>query len=257
MYFSTYTLEALHLLCLDILGIIYYIGNGKRNTGDWCFSDGFVTFGDITALYSSLFRGQVLSIVSDCSYSGNWVKACCQYLDEQGVQPCGHSADKKGILLKVYASCKPTEVAATPCFSVQCVVNDKNNGSMSYYLGRKLRKTQHSYGVNYTDIRCGKKFEEPCALPPEHTWHKWLENQRVYLVRGSDHGRPAWHYVLLVDDEETIKIFKEKTQGEAAGTETINVSNFGQVIKSGWGKEPPNQVRDWIDKNYTNSFITS
>ena len=173
------------------------------------------------------------------------------------MQPCGHSADKKNILLKVYASCKPNEVAATPCFSVQCATNDKNNGLMSYYLGKKLRETQHSYGVNSTVIRCGKKFEGPCALSPEFTWHKWHANQRVYLVRGKDRGRPAWHYVLLIDDEETIKIFKEKTQGEAAGTETIDINNFGEVLKSGWGKEPPNQVRDWIEKNYTNTSITS
>ena len=238
------------VLLLFFLGIIYYAGDGKRNTGDWCFSDGVITFGDITTLYSSLFRGQVLTVVTDCSYSGSWVKALFQYLDEQGVQPCGHSASKKGILLSVYASCKPTEVAATPCFSVECAVNDKNNGILAYYLGKKLRETQHSYGVNSTVIRCGKKFEEPCAFPLELTWHKWFENQRVYLVRGKDRGRLAWHYVLLVDDEETIKIFKEKTQGEAAGTQSIDVNSFGQVLKSGWGKEPPNQVRDWIEKNY-------
>ena len=202
------------------------------------------------AQYNCFFRGRVLTIVTDCSYSGNWVKACCQYLDEQGVQPCGHSGDKKGILLKVYASCKPTEVAATYCFSVHAAQNDKNNGTMSYYITKELRETQHSYGVNCTDIRCGKRFEEPCALPSEYTWHKWDENHRVFLVRGNDRGRPAWHYVLLVDDEETIKIFKEKTQGDAAGTQSIDVTNFGQVIKSGWGKDPPNEVKDWIDKNY-------
>ena len=231
-------------------GIIYYCGNGKRNTGDWCFSDGFVTFDDITTLYNSFFKGQVLTIVTDCSYSGNWVKACSQYLDEQGVQPCGHSAKDKGIFLKVYASCKPTEVAATLCFSVQAAHNDKNKGIMSYYLGEKIKETQHSFGLDFTRIRCGKKFEEPCALSPKYTWHTWNENQRVFLVRGNDRGRPAWHYVLLVDDEETIKIFKQKTQAEAAGTHTIDINDYGQVLKSGWGKDPPNKIKDWIDQTY-------
>ena len=237
------------------VGIIYYCGHGKRNTGDWCFKDGFISFEDIVSLYMSYFRGRVLSIVTDCSYSGNWVKACSQYLDEQAVQPCGHSADKNGILLKVYASCKPTEVAATPCFSVRCAVNDKNTGVMAYYTnGLKLRETQHSYGVDFTKIRCGKKFEEPCTFPPNYTWHKWNESERLFLVRGKDHGRSAWHYVLLVDDEETIKIFKEKTQGDAAGKESIDVASYGQVLKSGWGETPPNEITDWVHKNYGGTY---
>ena len=187
--------------------------------------------------------------MSDCSYSGNWVKACSQYLEEQGVQPCGHSADKKGILLKVYTSCKPTEVAATTCFSVRCVMNDKNNGGMSYYLGKKLREMQHSYGINFTRIRCGKKFEEPCALSPNYTWHKENEGNRVFLVRGKDRSRPAWHYVLLVDDEDTIKAFHEKVK---AGT--VDVADYGEVLKSGWGENPPNEIKDWIDENYDSVY---
>ena len=100
------------------------------------------------------------------------MKECCQYLDEHGVQPCGHSAKEKGILMKVYASCRPGEVAATPCFSVRTVDSDKNSGCMSYYLGKQMRDNQHSFGTNFTSLRCGKKIEEPCALSPDYTWHK-------------------------------------------------------------------------------------
>ena len=51
---------------------------------------------------------------------------------------------------------------------------------------------------------------------------------------------------LLVDDPETIHIFKEKSQGENAGTQTTNVSDYGKAISSGCGQEPPQQVTDWI-----------
>ena len=78
-----------------------YIGAGKRNTGDWCFEDGFITFRDLTHLYLQLLHGRVLSIVTDCSHSGCWVKQCMTFLDEQGVGPCGHSARDKGVLIKV------------------------------------------------------------------------------------------------------------------------------------------------------------
>ena len=71
-----------------ILVLLHYIGAGRRGTGDWCFEDGFITFRDIAQLYlraSHNFKGRVLAIVSDCSYSGCWVRECMEFLDEQGV----------------------------------------------------------------------------------------------------------------------------------------------------------------------------
>ena len=184
--------------------------------------------------------------MSDCSHSGSWVKECSQYLDEQGVRPCGHSAAEKGILLKVYASCRPDEIAAAPSFSVHCATNDKNNGRMSYFIfGKELRESQHTYGISFTEVQCGKMIDEPCSVSPELTWQRRNEARRVYLVRGKDRNRPAWHYVLLLDDEETIKKFKERVDSG-----TIDVAKFGQVLKSGWGKDPPNEVRDELEHKY-------
>ena len=63
------------------------------------------------------FQGKVLTIVSDCSYSGSWVREAMAFLDEQGVGPCGHVAKEKGILIKVYTSCLVDEVPAELAFS--------------------------------------------------------------------------------------------------------------------------------------------
>ena len=241
----SYSWPFLHLVPFAITVLIYYFGNGKRNTGDWCFKDGFITFRDIASLYQRFFCGGVLTIITDCSHSGCWVKDCTRYLDEQGVKPCGHSANANEVLLKVYASCRPGDVAATPCFSVQGVRNDKNTGQMSYYINTKLRENQHSFGINFTDITCGSKIEESCALSPNFSWQNKSDGERVYLVRGKDGERPAWHYVLLVDDEETIKKFKE-----ALAIGTVDVAKFGQILKSGWGEDPPNTVRDEMDRKY-------
>ena len=58
-------------------------------------------------------------------------------------------------------------------------------------------------------------------------------------------GKPVWHYVLLADDEETIKEFHEKIkQG------SLDVINYGQVLKSGWGQEPPEETKKWIKEHY-------
>ena len=50
----------------------------------------------------------------------------------------------------------------------------------------------------------------------------------------------------MVDDEETIRQFVEKTHGDNAGKHTVNVADYGQVLKSGWGEEPPNEVKEWM-----------
>ncbi len=68
------------------------------------------------------------------------------------------------------------------------------------------------------------------------------------LTRGTDRGRKAWHYVLLVDDPETIRIFKEKTQGKLGGILTMDVTDYGEVLKSGFGEEPPQEVKDWLTR---------
>ncbi len=80
---------------------------------------------------------------------------------------------------------------------------------------------------------------------PEYTWMKASQGDRLYLVRGKDRGQPAWHYVLLVDDEEIKQAFEEKVKSG-----NVDVALYGQVLQSGWGRDPPNELRDEMDKQY-------
>ena len=61
----------------------------------------------------------------------------------------------------------------------------------------------------------------------------------IYLVRGKDKGRPAWHYVLV--DEGRENAFKEKV---ASGT--VDVAKYGKVITSGWGNDATDDAIDAI-----------
>ena len=194
------------------------------------------------------YRGHILTVVSDCSHSGNWVRECYKFMDEQGVGPCGHCAIKKGILVKCYASCRPMEVAMTLGFSVRAVMFDKNSKEVMYRTGNcRIDEKQVTSGEDFTRITCGKAVDEQCGLDANLTWEIKNEGNRVYLVRGKDRGKPAWHYVLLVDDEETIDVFEQTV---ASGT--VDVANFGQVLYSGWGTDPPNEIADKIYNKYYN-----
>ncbi len=124
--------------------------------------------------------------------------------------------------------------------------NAKNTGTLSYWMGAELNKSQRAFGIDCTKLRCGKTPQDPCSMTsPEYTWMKASQGDRLYLVRGKDRGRPAWHYVLLVDDEETKQAFEEKVKSG-----NVDVALYGQVLRSGWGKDPPNELRDEMDKQY-------
>ena len=55
---------------------------------------------------------------------------------------------------------------------------------------------------------------------------------RIYLIRGQDRGRAAWHRVL--EKKHLLGLFLKRTRGGS-----LDVADFGDVLGSGWGKDPP------------------
>ena len=228
--------------------VIYYVGAGRRNTGDWVFEDGFITFRELADIYvrNSNFRGRVLTIISDCSYSGCWVRDCMDFLDEQGVQPCGHKAREKNILIKVYASCQSIEIPTEYCYAVNGTNNDKDTGVMDFYLSKQLLETQKTDSVDSSTLHCKNEIiNDICTLRSDYTWRNWRESKRIFLVRGEDSGIACWHYVLVEDNEHTIHKFKEHV---VSGK--VDLADYGQVLESGWGDDPPIRVKERINKKY-------
>ena len=72
---------------------------------------------------------------------------------------------------------------------------------------------------------------------------KYNENasERIYLVRGKDRGKPAWHYALV--EKTLLPLFLRRTKGGS-----LDVADFGLVLTSGWGKDPPEDVRKDINE---------
>ena len=177
-----------------VLVHVWYFGPGKRNTGDWCFGDGFITFRDITELY---MRGKILSVTCDCSYGGSWVKSCAKFLNSDGVQPCAHSAKAKNIFISMKASCKDIEVPYSLLFSTRANITDKNTGVLGIQGDEwEVNQGQHMriLTTTVTVIRCeNKSIDASCTLEPD------TPAERIFLVRGNDKGRAAWHYAQRGD----------------------------------------------------------
>ncbi len=229
--------------------IIHYIGPGKKGTGDWCFSDGFITFRDLVSLYAAHRRPggrPVLFINSDCAYSGNWIKEAMNYLDDKQVGPCGHVAVEKDIMLTIEASCLASEVPQRLAFSTHSIQNDKNTGCVWFrdlYRNKAIAPDQHPMKLNFYSFFCQNPRDKPCTMAPDSTWKMWRESQRLCVITDSDNIQPKWHAVLFVDDDKLICEFLEDKS-------LTEVTDYVHILKSGWGAVAPNDVKQWLQTNY-------
>ena len=76
-------------------------------------------------------------------------------------------------------------------------------------------------------------------------------NNCIFLVKGFDNNRPAWHYCYIYPENQ--KKFINMTQGKNAGCNTISIRDYGEAIKSGWGEEPPEDVKAWMQEKHNGS----
>ena len=105
-----------------------------------------------------------------------------------------------------------------------------------------IADVQHVVGNDFTKIRCGQKFiNDQCLCLPQANWQTW----RAHTVRGKDRGYKCWHIVLVFDDDGVILSFLK-----AARSGNIDVKDYGEILKSGWGKDPPEEAREAARQKY-------
>ena len=66
----------------------------------------------------------------------------------------------------------------------------------------------------------------------------------LYIVRGEDAGKHCWHYILV--DKMKVEAFKKDLK--AAG---IYLSQYGKILVSGWGENPPEDIDTKIKAEYS------
>ena len=96
----------------------------------------------------------------------------------------------------------------------------------------------------YLAVKNKHKYIVKCLLESEADVNmKYNENasDRIYLVRGKDRGKLAWRYVLV--EKALLPSFFMHANGGS-----LNVADFGLVLTSGSGKDPPEDVRKNINE---------
>ena len=118
---------------------------------------------------------------------------------------------------------------------------------MSFVEGTEAKSidTQNITKQDFTIVRCGQKtIDDQCLCLPKANWQTWRTNKRLRLVRGKNSGREAWHILLLFDDDDVIHAYYEALGG------CIECNRYGEVLKSGWGREPSEDTRRAVVGSY-------
>ena len=68
--------------------------------------------------------------------------------------------------------------------------------------------------------------------------------QLIYLVRGKNQGHDAWHYISI-HNRLMLPIFLENTKYN-----NLDISKYGKILYSGWGKNPPDDIIKQINEAY-------
>jgi tetratricopeptide (TPR) repeat protein len=130
----------------------------------------------------------------------------------------------------------------------------KRNSWLDYFLELKesiwpifpnpQTKTKHSHEETQPhsseQMSQGNQEKEPVATnqAPLHD-----PSNLVYLVRGKDSDRAAWHYVLI--DQAELPVFLQMLE-----TGSVDVSEYGKILYSGWGEDPPPEIVKTVKSLY-------
>ena len=65
----------------------------------------------------------------------------------------------------------------------------------------------------------------------------------IYLVKGVDEGRNAWYYVMV--ERLKLSLFQK-----ALNDDIIHLENYGVILHSAYGDEPPAEITEELKKKY-------
>ena len=228
--------------------MLRYLGNSEKDTGNWCFKDGTITFEEIFDAYRKNCSNKLLSIVSDCSYSGQWVRECAKTLDSLGVPPCGHRAREHGAIVKVFATSQPDEEAGEPCYSVKAVTMEKDG--VLRMRARQLSQQKSTF-FDSTKLVCCRDPDTPCPQTAfqQLNWENAVDRSVVIqLVRRKEGVQDMWYYVLL--HRAGDRTYSEEFESACRKNPGLQLDDWGFVLECGEGKNPTQDVTDKV-RNYT------
>lgn len=82
------------------------------------------------------------------------------------------------------------------------------------------------------------------ATAVQHKKKPDLSGKTVYLSTGQFNGKAIWHYILV--DKIKLPILLK----DAELHKQVDVTRYGNILFSGFGEKPPEEVKICIQKKY-------
>ena len=101
-----------------------------------------------------------------------------------------------------------------------------------------LQKAQESK-TSVADLAAPKPAAPQKQIDPQ----KKMQADLIYLVKGIDAGRNAWYYVLV--ERLKLQLFLK-----ALNDDIIHLENYGKILHSAYGDEPPADVTNLLKEEY-------
>lgn len=74
--------------------------------------------------------------------------------------------------------------------------------------------------------------------------HKWTEvlNKKgnIFYLKSEFNNKPAWYYLDVFPNK--LILFKNRI-----GKESLELKDYGNILHSGWGAEPPKEIKDKME----------
>ena len=207
-----------------------------------------ISFDDIFNLYTTHYKGKSLTIISDCSYSGNWVEDCAKILDEKCVAFCGHHVIKEGLLIKIIASCQSDKEATALSFITEGVHYDEEEKGVIHCPENILKSGQNPTGMDFRNIRCScSKRDDACTISCNMSWSNCVSSNigLIYTIRGENEDKEKLWHCILVDREEVDNFESSVKSGKK-----IDISKYGELLCSGWGVDPPKSTVEDLELRF-------
>ncbi len=112
----------------------------------------------------------------------------------------------------------------------------------STFTSESLRKTEAPTQSSGTDDII-KSHQQASNNIKQVDPQKKMQAELIYLVKGVDAGRNAWYYVLV--DRLKVQLFLK-----ALNEEIIHLENYGKILHSAYGDEPPAEITQALKDEY-------
>jgi len=119
----------------------------------------------------------------------------------------------------------------------------KSKSFADRYASKKSFTTE---SLKKESITSNKKLPEevsPSSPKSSIDPKKRMQAELIYLVKGVDAGRNAWYYVLV--DRLKVQLFLK-----ALNDEIIHLENYGKILFSAYGEEPPAEITKALKEEY-------